>query len=345
MSLEVHVYGSGFGETIFLRWPRAEGGWRGALVDAHSPQEGRWLVDKLRVLQLAELEFVVATHPHLDHIFNLAAGLHLAGVRIGRGLYWPGLTPGYWMQFFGKLAAQRGGDLPQTASMIRQLFNFLSMRTKQHDMPAHDIGGSEEMEAVLESDVNGEHLRFRPIGPWLPEMNKLVQNVSGSIASDGRIDYEHRDANSVSIALLIEYGNAQVVLGSDMEIGNWDCLRAAKNHPFFRPSVVKVSHHGSSNGRTNTMWPANKGFFDGMGAKPIAIVTPWRQGGRSLPDESVLKEIRRAGFTVYVTGHGATPRYRDPDSHVSIRVTPDGAMEVFEQSKVRILEAVTTSVR
>lgn len=338
MSLEVHIYGSGFGETIFLRWPGETGGWRGALVDAHSPSEGRWLAEKLKALDLAELDLAVATHPHLDHIFNLAAGLERAKIHPRRCCYWPGLSSNFWMQFFGRLAAQRGGDLPQTARMVRQWFSYVAKEIKERNSPGHDIGGQEEPDCFLERTVSGHTLRFTAIGPWLEGMNRLVKNASGSIGRRGRIDCEHRHANDVSIGLLIEYGDAQIVLGGDMEQINWNALQRQVRRPKFQPSLVKVSHHGSANGRISGMWPRGAGFFDGRSDQAIAVVTPWRQASGELPKgNDILHEISDAGFTVYVTGEGSTPRYRITESHVSIRVNPDRTTKLLEHFKVRII--------
>src|SRR5579872_1579112 len=137
-SLEIHVYGPGFGETIFLRWPARRGSWQGALIDAYSPDDGAWVATKLQELGLRELEFVVATHPHLDHIQGLAAGLDRAGVRARNLYYWPGISAKMWIQFFDRLAAQRGGDLPTTAEMVRQWFAFCGKHYQWHGIPGGD---------------------------------------------------------------------------------------------------------------------------------------------------------------------------------------------------------------
>lgn len=336
MSLEVHIYGPGFGETIFLRWPKAGGGWHGALVDAHCPRGGEWLAGKLRELELTELEFVVATHPHLDHIRNFAAGLHRSEVSVAQGFYWPGLSASYALIFFGRLADQNPEAHLETAKMIRQWFGYWGPPFKKDRPAPRDLGGASDFPVVYSTTADGSPLRVKAIGPWLEGINRFVKNVSTSIGRRGKIDYEHREANAVSIALLIEYGDAQIVLGGDMEEVNWEALQREFHRPKFQPSLVKVSHHGSPNGRINGMWPSGIGFFDGKGEKPIAVVTPWHQAGGKLPNgNAVLNEIRGAGFTVYVTGEGS-PRYKDLESHVSIRLNPDRtAPVVFDQFKVR----------
>ena len=151
----------------------------------------------------------------------------------------------------------------------------------------------------------------------LTGMNMLVKNVALSVERAGLIAYEHRHANHVSIALLVQYGEAQVILGGDMEDLNWKELVAQTNRPSFKPCVVKVSHHGSANGRIDAMWPNGGGFIDGRPTSAIAVVTPWCIGGNSLPEEAILNEIRLAGYSTYVTGHSERKgrRTRDWESH------------------------------
>ena len=332
MSLEVHIYGPGFGETIFLRWPRSGGGWHGALVDAHSPDDGQWLAQKLRILGLTELEFVVATHPHLDHILNLAAGLERSAVSVGCGFFWPPFMDTSWIQFFDRLAAQRDGDLPKTAKMIRQWFGYWDKQYETRQTFPRSMEGRNDFRNEYSSTIQGEPLLVKAIGPWDAITSRLAVNVSTSRQRSGRIDYEHRHANDVSIALLIEYGNAQIVLGGDMEEINWNSLTRRSNRPLFRPSIVKVSHHASTNGRISGMWRHVGGFLDGMAPHPVTIVTPWKQGAGKLPDSDVvLNEIRQAGFAVYVTGQGSH-RFRNPDSHVSVQVQPDGVVRVIDRT-------------
>lgn len=335
MSLEIHIYGPGFGETIFLRWPNSDGRWCGALVDAYSPNDGVWMAEKLRSLELDSLQFAVVTHPHLDHIGGLGAGLYRQKIRAKRLFYWPGVSSDYWVQFFNVLARQKGGELKGIAKMVDEWFGFCGWHYKECGVSGKDVGG--QSGTIYSTTIDGSAFEVIAIGPWLTGMNMLVKNVALSIERLGAIDYEHRHANHVSIALLLKYGQAQVVLGGDMEDINWNELMAQTDRPTFKPSLVKVSHHGSANGRIDAMWPNGGGFIDGRSTSAIAVVTPWRKGGNFLPEEAVLEEIRLAGYTTYVTGHSERRRRRTRhwESHVSVRVESNGEATVFEQKKVR----------
>ena len=162
MSLEIHIYGSGFGETILLRWPNNGGGWCGALVDSYSPDDGIWLADKLRSLNLNSLEFVVATHPHLDHIEGLGAGLHRGKIRAKRLFYWPGVSAAYWIQFFDVLAGQRGGELKGIAQKVREWFGFCDWHFRDCGVSGLDIGG--QSGTIYSTTIDGSSLDVSPYG-------------------------------------------------------------------------------------------------------------------------------------------------------------------------------------
>ena len=332
MSLEFHVYGPGFGETIFLRWSGGHDNWRGALVDAHSNRDGQWLADKLRELGLAELDFVVATHPHLDHIRNLAAGLKRSSIRVQRVLYWPPFNDSTWFRFYDRLAAQEGGHLSETAEMIHQWFGYLKTEEQANGLVTRGVEGLSDFSNTVSCQIQGAPLKITVIGPWNTINCRLCKNIANSSKRNRTIDYEHRYGNDVSIALLLEYGSAQVVLGGDMEETNWAALTREIGRPRFKPSFIKVSHHGSENGRIDGMWKQFAGFFGGKGMDAVAVVTPWRQAGCRLPNgDLVLDEIRKAGFLVYVTAQGEHG-YCNEDSHVSVLVYPDGATIVTDHS-------------
>ena len=111
-----------------------------------------------------------------------------------------------------------------------------------------------------------------------------------------------------------------------MERGNWNELRSSDECPDFRPSVVKVSHHGSSTGRIDGMW-GPEGFL-GRHA-PIAVITPWYA---RLPEQTVIDEILSGGSQVYITGRQHRFRTEDRLSHVHVRVHTDGRAEIVSKS-------------
>lgn len=345
MSLDIHVFGPGFGETIILTWTGADGKRCGAVIDACSPGEGDWLASRLRELQVSEVTFAMATHPHLDHVRGLASGLRRAGLPILRGGYWPPIVPGFWIEYFDRLAAQDGGILASTAKAVRDWFELLGSLSCENGVPVGSLDGSPFKAAFPAiSGRDAEILVFR-LSPWLEAMGNYGRRVMATVKESGPILYSHGEVNLVSHGLLLRYGQAEIVLGGDVEKENWDLLFGKKPGNPIRPSFVKVSHHGSQTGANCDLWPAGAGFSGTRVEGAIAVVTPWRLGARRLPDPdgSMLDRIRAAGFHVCQTGYSPR-RGRHLDSHVSARVEADGRVSLLGYYKASVPEELRAGV-
>jgi hypothetical protein len=91
--------------------------------------------------------------------------------------------------------------------------------------------------------------------------------------------------NDVSAAISIRYGRARVILCGDVEVNNWTDVEAHIAKERLKANGIKVSHHGSTNGYTETLWARFA-----AAEKPCAIVTPFRRVG--LPEIDAIKHIR-----------------------------------------------------
>lgn len=335
MSLDVFIYGPGFGEAIILRW-QDKGVPFGALVDGFGAHDGRWLEQRLRQLNVPELKFLVATHPHLDHIENVAKAMCLLDWPVEHFWWWGGLGQQAFIEFYNRLASQGGRELQGTGAAVRDLLQESRIAQIERGRPRiADVGcGTPLYQRVTTS---GTRLYVRSLSPCGGPLLRFTRQVCGAIQRGGRIQYRHYEGNLASVSLLIEYGDAQIILCGDVQEANWLEMRQRADLPVLRPTLVKVSHHGSRTGRIDGMWTP-QGFFDRRAPSSLAVVTPWRplferEGRRHLPNDDTIEEIRNAGFTVYVTGE------RDPhdlgrkiESFVHVQVQEDGSAQVVDQA-------------
>jgi hypothetical protein len=341
VSLDVFIYGPGFGEAIILRWQNKSGTF-GALVDGLGAGEGEWLAARLKALGIFQLKFLVATHPHLDHIENLAKAMGLLDWPVEYFWWWGGLGQQAFIEFYNRLASQHGRELQGTAAAVRDLLQDSRIAEIERNRPrVLDVGFGGPM--YQEARASGPPLYVCSLSPCGGPLLRFARQVAGAIQRGGRIEHRYYDANLASISLLVEYGAAQIILGGDVEDANWSEMRRKPDLPKLRPSLVKVSHHGSRNGKIDGMW-SSEGFFGRRGPSSLAVVTPWRprferEERRHLPDEETIEEICRAGFTTYVTGE------RDPedlgrkiDSFVHVQVEEDGTAKVVDQAFTRRYE-------
>jgi hypothetical protein len=360
-ALDLWIYGSGYGETIILIWDDLDKAQKpikkAAVVDCyggtHADEHPALL--RLKEYDCPSLAFVAATHPHLDHMRNFHLLLRRCQSKIERVIWWGGgddsITAVYYQALAddARLKRREPGEAAQMAAFFLESARFLA----GHYTP---IPASVTLQTLMggslpQSLPMGE-LTVWPIGPWPGPKNGYVRSFCKQFRQRRGLTTTTPasvKSNRISLGLVLQYGEAQIVLGGDMETANWRWWKNWRKEQkdsnpshALRPNVIKVSHHGSDTGTVPGMWVKNAGFFGshrGVTNKaemPLCIITPWRAGGRKLPDDSSTKQrIIAAGCRLVVTG---TPADRDLleqknsycDSFVHVRVTHDGTAEMLE---------------
>jgi len=296
MSLDVFVCGPGFGETIVLRW-QENGKTCGALVDAYAGARGLPLINWLKDLGIESLAFVVVTHPHLDHFWNLHSVIvHFAG-KVDVMWWWGGLQSSYYIAYFNHLKTvcpASGNDLGRRARQLELLFKKRRKVFQAYGKPAlENVLG---VETLYPFGDEPKGISISSFSPWQGSLDKFTRIVRAG-TEECRVEDNHQEANLASLGLIIRFGEAQVVLGGDVEEENWKSFRQSGHCSSLTPCLVKVSHHGSQNGTIGGMWTSG-GFFSSR-KPPIAVITPYRG---LLPQKQIVQDIRRAGCRVFVTG-------------------------------------------
>ncbi|MEO7714648.1 MAG: hypothetical protein ABIY70_00480 [Capsulimonas sp.] len=108
---------------------------------------------------------------------------------------------------------------------------------------------------------------------------------------------ESLDHNELSAAFLIEFGDSRILLGGDVTKNTWQSIfdNQDNNHVDFTNIVfVKISHHGSSNGYCDELWPNLS-----QTNRPLAGFTPYR---RMLPQDAAIKHIDKHAGAIVATG-------------------------------------------
>ncbi|HEY0548406.1 MAG TPA: hypothetical protein VGF13_02325 [Verrucomicrobiae bacterium] len=361
MGLDVWIYGPGYGESILMAWdalPNKEGtARRTAFIDCHGgidfdehPAIVQW-----GKMGCPDVAWVAITHPHMDHIRNASTMMAVAGCNAETLLWWGGVTMERLEAFYSKLGEdvalreERLGRLAVMTSRFIKDLNQLQRRRHGHRTEAHPpmiLAPSEIIDAVCEEETPDGRLTISTISPWLEPQKVYTGWVDEQIQRDRDghpIIFPKRGAfNSTSLGMVVQHGNAQVLLGGDMEENNWDNLHRARTsaHPenrhrgkltTFKPCLIKVSHHGSETGHIPEMWGPGTGFFGSLktGSKPpICIITPWRNAGRRLPDKDLVTRIAKAGCEVWETATKDEATAVDdtttlPDSFIHLRVNAE----------------------
>ena len=95
--------------------------------------------------------------------------------------------------------------------------------------------------------------------------------------------------------LLIEVDKAVVLLGADLERNGWLEILGIQPQPNGKASVFKIPHHGSQDAHEEQVW------HHLLDQQPIAILTPWRRGGKELPTKGDTQRILSFTSQAYVS--------------------------------------------
>jgi hypothetical protein len=279
-TLRIVVFGPGQGEAVVVMLP--EGG-VGVVDGCREPERGnsegrgdpvRELLNAIPTLQAsdARLDFVCLTHPHSDHFGGLGHLLHRWGRRTHRlwmveplGLRWSNA----WEQWLSVHVDGRepGGDNP-LKRMLEEVQDLLTAGA----IKLEDLGGGKR---VLKRSEGGADLEIWSCAPSSNDLHHVRQAFI--VASRGG-NGSHVDPNQTSAALLLRWGEAQVLLGGDLLVGSspnsgWN---AARENVGSKPvHVVKVAHHASEPAHHHELWASMN--------PDLAIVTPFKRAVQSQP--------------------------------------------------------------
>ena len=337
--LVLRVFGGRKGETIVLRLPDGTYGvvdcYASSLADPTSNPAYKILNEE----GIRTLQFVGLTHPHDDHYRGMSHLLRDFTIQA----FWTFCDTfpddlRLIVNFFRLEATDLGGG-PQVSSKADELqliFNrlkeletngmpILAARSNQRLYPI-PTGLSDLVEVFAVAPTHTVAREY--VRSLLKYLQRRLEANAASIPV-----YPHRDHNLASIALLIRYGDARIILGGDVETPGWQKALAEFMPEFLAADIVKVSHHGSTNGYCTGLWST---FVSRK--QTIAVLTPYHR--HHLPETTALDEISRYARTVYsVCANGHQQAVRDWRR----AVTPPDRLESFrrraqaklQQSRVR----------
>jgi beta-lactamase superfamily II metal-dependent hydrolase len=287
--LTIHVINAGIGESIVIELPN--GAW--GVVDCYAPsvkdRASNATIAFLDARSVSALEFVCITHPHDDHYRGLYQLLERFPVRY----FWRfGAFSGrdlrqIFLGYFKKTAASGINYQAESADELAKAFALVYQQLKEGRIEqVFDLSDVKPVYPVpIGSDPKFEIIS---IAPSTEAIRSYEEDLAKCFDPNGTIvDWLPRQRhNDVSVALLIRYGKARVILGGDVESNGWKQAQTTLRSQDFKAHGVKVSHHGSTTGYSDDLWA----WFS-LGGKPVAVVTPFRRFG--LPKREALQHIRK----------------------------------------------------
>ena len=198
-------------------------------------------------------------------------------------------------------------------------FGYASARSSIFQLDGSASGHGHLCEVLALSPSHGDTLEFLTIiaagMPRTKQTKRVVPSPSPNLAS---------------IATLISIGPLAILLGADVEnsgkpTAGWEAILGAHHLVPIGPraSLYKVSHHGSENAHNPDIWDQL------LTANPLAILTPWRKGGRRLPTTNGATRILQLSAEAFSTASDARTR-RTRGSR------PPGVQRFLRENKTQI---------
>lgn len=293
--VEVALIGPSYGESILVHL--GDGDWM--IVDSCCDADGRPLalqyLDELGANPADAVKLIVASHWHDDHIRGMA---RLVDVCTSAQLCCAGALGS--REFLSAAGGLAGRDFSEVGYGVREIHSVFSCLNGKRSSPiwaAPDRrvlrNGSSEVWSLSPGDDLFE-LFIRSVEGWVPSEGKTAKrNPSPS-------------PNRLSVALWVKCGDATMLLGGDLERAGWMTVLGDRTRPTGRASVFKVPHHGSRNADAPEVWEQM------LDPEPLAVLTPWRRGGRLLPAAHDVERILSRTPRAYASAKPGSSTRRRP---------------------------------
>ena len=291
--IELTLLGPGYGESIVLHV--GNGVW--VLVDSclatdKKPRALAYL-ESIGVMPAQAVRLIVATHWHDDHIRGMARLVEVCG----RADF---CCAGVLCQkeFLAAVHALEGRHLSAAGSGLREMHGVFS-RLRQGHVPLK--------QAVANRPIfSRKACTIWALSPSDGAFLKFLKSIGGLLPREGeaKTRVPSLSPNEAAVALWVEIGDIRLLLGSDVEKGAWAEILNSSERPTNKASAFKVPHHGSMSAHEPVVW---KEMLD---ADPLAVLTPWRRCGRSLPTQRDAQRILSHTPNAYSTARTSSSTSR-----------------------------------
>jgi len=288
--LTLYVFGPGFGESQVVALP--DGRWM--VIDSCAHDQVNLPLELLRHFDAQAIDLLAITHPDLDHYRGLPELIAAFEGRVKRLWRYPGFQTARDIILY----------LEREESSNK---SFGEMR-RMHDAMLPLMKSGRGREAVYDTRLLPEPDDYRvySIGPCPQEktyegeqLGKLFQRVSeGEKLTNEQKRWLMGEANRLSLAIVIWWGEIGILLGGDVESDDkspdrgWPGILAVMNEDetlglIEGLRIVKIPHHGSQGAFSERAWKhhASKGPVE------LAVATRFNRGSNPPPQPSGLDKL------------------------------------------------------
>lgn len=281
--VELTLIGPGFGESVIMHV--GDGAW--VLVDSCGRSDDPAALNYLRAIGVdpsQAVTMIVATHWHDDHIRGLARMVQVCA----KASFCCAIAL-CTEEFLAMVYALEGRHYASSVSGIREIHRVFSVLSKISSTPTMAVANRQ----ILTRDT----CHIRALSPDDEALLRSMRALGRLIPKTGQAETRilSLSPNEASVVLRVEIGDVAVLLGSDLERGGWLKILQDKTRPHDAASVFKVPHHGAESADEPLVWKRL------LAPDPVALLAPWRRGGRTLPSDRDAQRILARTSRAYVT--------------------------------------------
>lgn len=299
--IEISVFGRGSGECIVIHL----GNQRWMVVDSFTNSGEPIAIIYFREIGVdvaTQVEFVLATHWHDDHIKGISQVLSEAKSATGA-------LPAAMLHDEFKHFARKFHDVPagKVKSGVREMGLFLDVLLARNPVRvelARSWGTL--LNVPLGVLAHGLPVTVQAISPSHFDVLHFLGMIGGyALPEDVAVSAPYYDRNDVSVALHIDLGEQAILLGADLETRSnpqtgWDAVLNDHRCPSRTATLYKVAHHGSSTGHHDDIW------LRLCTTDPVTTLAPWARGNGRLPTADDVKRILSFSTDAYTAARTAT---------------------------------------
>jgi beta-lactamase superfamily II metal-dependent hydrolase len=270
--LQVHMLDVGQGDSILIISPEG----KTVLIDAGDTGRGKIVLEAMARYEIKQLDYLIATHAHADHIGG--ADEVLNGIKVLNVIDSGVVPPSHSANTNGNANANgnkntkvkpsgKSTELPTTKAYLDFLESVKkngSQYTKAAPGTKYDLGGGALMTVLA------------PIEPFF---------TKEQLRSGGN------EPNANSVVVRIDYGEFSMLLTGDAEAQTEE--RMMSKGATLEAKILKVGHHGSK-------YATSQSFLTIV--KPeVAIISDAENNKYGHPSQGALDRLKAAGVKIYRT--------------------------------------------
>ncbi len=289
---EFTLLGPGYGESILLHV--GEGVW--ILVDSCVGKDGTpralQYLESIGVDPAEAVGLIVATHWHDDHIRGIA---NMVEVCSRAAFCCASVLCNEEFLAVADALERRGPFF--TSSGLREIHNVISRLMQTRSSPKLAL-------ADRRLFVKGK-CEVWSLSPSDQSFQGFLRSISGLVIGRrgrGEMRLPDLSPNEVAVALWVRVDDVTVLLGSDLEKRGWIEILQSQERPAAKASVFKIPHHGSESSYAPEVWEHM------LDSDPTAVLTPWRRGGRAVPNQREVGLILSRTSKAYVTARSSSSK-------------------------------------